>query len=423
MGVRAILWFLFVLGSLTRSFAQEGHIKEEELKIEITPSITVTDVVAAALAISPNRLILQSKSDYATALSNKASSLFSDTPQLSISHQNDAVMSDQGLREWESSIHLPLWMPGQKAANKLKARMTDRENEAFEKIVILDITGQVRELLWELKLAELELDEAKRNLKLAGQLHQLILRGVAAGNIPKKDTIMSSQKVMDQEIVLLSADAKYIDVARRYESLTGLTRAPEFIEEERAASDDPGNFEDDIENYPTLVFAEANADLVRADYEIQKSSWSSAPSLSFGLKRERGSVFDRNINSVNVGISIPLGAGVHTNSKRMEAALAVAEAETAKEFIKKELKLALHDAEHELEICEAQIPIMSEHLSLAEENLRLSQKAYDVGESDLMDLLKIQDEYFISSLSKKRIDLECKRAVARQNQILGVLLP
>lgn len=110
-------------------------------------------------------------------------------------------------------------------------------------------------------------------------------------------------------------------------------------------------------------------------------------------------------------------------TKRSAAAMTLAEAEREKEFIKRDLKLALHEAEHELELCDVRLPITSSHLDLAAENLRLSQKAFDVGEINLLDLLKIQEQYFISSRQQKRMKLECKRAIARQNQIWGVLLP
>ncbi|PCI43551.1 MAG: hypothetical protein COB49_12070, partial [Alphaproteobacteria bacterium] len=42
---------------------------------------------------------------------------------------------NQGLREWESSLDMPLWMPGQKAASRQKARMYILEAEAYAKEV------------------------------------------------------------------------------------------------------------------------------------------------------------------------------------------------------------------------------------------------------------------------------------------------
>lgn len=299
MIIRNFIFVMFVFTCVTKSSAQEIHEMKEDFSIEITSSLTMGEVVASAITISPNKITLQAKNDYAAALSNKANSLLSETPQISISHQSDRFISNQGLREWESSLDLPLWMPGQKSANKLKARMSKKENEAYEKLTTLEITGQVRELLWELKLAALELEEAKRDLQFAETLHNEITRRIDAGNLPRKDEILGSKEIMDQKIKLLNAEAEYIHVAKRYQSFTGLTQAPQFIEETVKAPYGSDKFVLDKENFPILALADANVELTRADYKISKKSWSSAPIFSIGVKKERGSALDRNINSVN----------------------------------------------------------------------------------------------------------------------------
>ena len=85
--------------------------------------------------------------------------------------------------------------------------------------------------------------------------------------------------------------------------------------------------------------------------------------------------------------------------------------------------MALHESEHELEICEIQLPFAQSHFDLAKENLRLSQKAFDMGESNLLELIKAQEQYYISANQNGIKIIECKRAIARHNQIRGVLVP
>jgi outer membrane protein, heavy metal efflux system len=92
-------------------------------------------------------------------------------------------------------------------------------------------------------------------------------------------------------------------------------------------------------------------------------------------------------------------------------------------LVNREYKLSLHEAEHELEVCEVQLPLSASHFKMSQENLRLAQKAFDMGETDLFDLLKIQEQFFSSSAENTQIIIECKRAIARHNQVKGVLLP
>ena len=110
-------------------------------------------------------------------------------------------------------------------------------------------------------------------------------------------------------------------------------------------------------------------------------------------------------------------------SKRSAAAIELAEADRANLFLKREHRLHLHEAEHELEVCTIQLPFSKSHFDMATENLRLSHRAFDLGESDLLDLLKIQEQYFLSAGDNIKKIIECKRAIARHNQIKGVLLP
>lgn len=411
--LQRLLFLLLVSWHLSAGAQQNSTL---EFEITANDTMTVQDVVSAAHSRSPDGLVVNSKEQNASALSAKASSLFSDTPAISFQLQNDRYFSNQGMREWEGGIDLPLWMPGQKAASRQKARVSSREAEVYQNLVIFSVTGQVREMLWEITLAEASLRQSRNNLKIAEDLDRDISRKITAGNLPRRDALLSQKEIMSRKMAVIEAEAEYIHVAREYEAITGLTEMPAFFEE-------TVNHEIDGESVPLLELAQAKVDFMEAQYRVSKSSWSRAPILSVGLKRETGSFLDQNINSFGVGLSVPLGAGAHMTSKRAAAAVELAEAERQNELVKRDHRLHLHEAEHDLEVCEIQLPFSSSHFEMAKENLRLSQKAFDMGESDLIELLKVQEQYFNSSAENSQKIIECKRAIARHNQIKGVLLP
>lgn len=412
-----ILLFCLIIVWPNMVMAQKGDDGYNlEFQIYINNTMTLGEVVKAALARSPDNIVVQSKGLNSQALRGRAGSFFSATPEISIQHQNDSLRSDQGLREWQTSIDMPLWLPGQKSAAKNKARMAINETTAYEKLVILEVTGQVREILWELKLGKAALDQALKNLELSQALNKDINKKIAAGNLARRDAFLSQQDVMTRKMELISATGDYIHVAREYSSVTGLDQRPENIEEV-IVSDVDG------ENAPMVELANAQVDYQEAEYREVKNSWSSAPKFSMGLKRERGKLLGRNIDSVGFGLTLPLGAGVHMTSKRAASALELASAERNLQLVQRQHRLHLHEAVHELEICQVQLPLSQSHYQLASENLRLSQKAFDMGQSDLLDLIKIQEQFFQSSAQNTKIIIECKRAVARHNQIKGILLP
>ena len=291
-----LILFLWPLGAAS----QDGGTLE--FKIGISDSLTLQDVVKATLLKSPNNVVALAKKNNADALSGRASSLFSDTPEISFNHQNDSIMSNQGLREWESSLDMPLWMPGQKAASRQKARMSSLEAKAYQKLVILEATGQVREMLWEIKLADAGLEQSRNNLKMALALDRDIAQKIAAGNLPKRDALLSQKEIMTRRMELITAEADYIHPAREYEAVTGLTVMPAHI-------DEVVNLEVDGKNAPEIELAQAKVDFMEAEYNESKSRWSNPPKLSVGFKRETGSFLGRSINSLGVGLSMPLGAG------------------------------------------------------------------------------------------------------------------
>lgn len=415
---KRFLLFLIILfpQMLMAQDVTDTAIPELEFQIYMSNSITLSDVVDAALTRSPDKFVVKSKGLFIDALKGRAASFFADTPEISIYHQNDSFNSNQGLREWESSLDMPLWMPGQKSAAKNTARMAAQEMTAYEKLTILEVTGLVREILWELKLGAAALRQAERNLALSNTLNDDINKKIAAGNLPRRDALFSQKEIMTRKMELLAAQVDYIHAAREYESVTGLNEMPENIDEVRASSTD-------AENIPMIEYVNAQVDFQEAEYRELKNSWSNSPKFSVGLKRERGNLLDQNINSVGFGLSIPLGAGVHMTSKRAKSALALANSERSRAMVERQHKLHLHEAEHELEVCEIQLPLSQRHFEMASQNLTLSQKAFDMGQSDLLELLKIQEQFFQSSAQNTTKTIECKRAVARHNQIKGILLP
>ncbi|PHZ86505.1 TolC family protein [Paremcibacter congregatus] len=414
---RVFLWLLLIMGYSTGLSAQEGHKQpDQEFEVTVNKSLTIADVVKATLSRSPENFVIKSKENNAVALTKRAESFFANTPEISLSHQNDRFGSDQGLREWESSLEMPLWLPGQKSASKQKARMSEKEAEAYQDLSLWYVWGQVRELLWQVKLAEAGLDESRNSLEMAMALDRDIARKISAGLLPQRDSLLSKKEVMSRRMEFITAQKEYIHAAKQYESVTGLNQMPEQIEEFSVP-------DDEALAAPVLVLADANVEFLQADYREKSKEWSVAPRLSLGVRREKSSYLDRNIDSVSLGLSVPLGGGVHMGPKRAEAALALAEAERQREIVKREHRLHLHEAEHELEVCKSQLPLTQSHLELAQENLRLSQKAFDLGEGNLLELLKVREQFFMSSSQNSLRNIECKRAIARHNQIKGVVVP
>ncbi len=394
-------------------------ISAPDYKLYADRTLSLRDVVDATLSRSPDRLMIKSRQEIATALKRKSASFFSDSPEIAIRHQNDSLGSNQGLREWESSLNMPLWLPGEKSANRKKARMSQAEADAYKALMTWQVAGEVRQLLWDIKLAEATVRENLKSLEMARSLDRNLKKQIAAGNLPGRDALLSRQETMSREMALIMAQSEYFHAGQIYQKYTGLARIPaDFTEQmvERKAGENLP-----LTNLPLINLADARVEYLRAEFREITSRWNSPPTLSLGVRRERGAYLDRNIDSVSLGLSFPLGGRVHAAPKRAAAAVALADAERQREVVRRSQSLMLHETHHELEICRAQLLLAEEHLSLAGENLRLGQKSYELGESDMRDFLRIREQYFDSSRKNVTQKIKCQRAVARHNQVKGIL--
>ncbi|MFC7050093.1 TolC family protein [Emcibacter nanhaiensis] len=409
--IGAAFWFLLLMGP-GAAFAEEHE--GEHVKLVPDQALSLGEVIDRAAELAPDRFMVDARNKTGKAYGRKASSFFAGAPEISVHHQNDFLISDQGLREWEGRLDLPIWMPGEKRAWKDRARAAGSEADAFRNQLVWAVAGEVRDLVWQVKLAEASLDESRAALETAEKLLDDVEKRIRAGDLPKNTVLLARQELAGRRIAIKGAERDYVDSAMMYKTYTGLDRIPTNIAEQRQ------EVEDDYA-VPPVIYARRQMDYYQAEYDSERASWSSSPTITVGVKRERGGYDDRSIDSVSFGLTVPLGSATHSAPRRAEAAEKLANAERELAMAMREQKLALHEAEHELEVCLIQQEITDEHFRMASENLRLAERAFELGESDLMDLLRVREQYFQSSGVHSRQKLQCSLGVARYNQTKGIL--
>jgi len=78
-------------------------------------------------------------------------------------------------------------------------------------------------------------------------------------------------------------------------------------------------------------------------------------------------------------------------------------------------------ARHALEGAERQLSMARERRSLAIDNMRLAEKSFSLGESDLATLLRIRAAAFESENTYDRQHIARMASISRLNQALGVM--
>jgi outer membrane protein TolC len=118
---------------------------------------------------------------------------------------------------------------------------------------------------------------------------------------------------------------------------------------------------------------------------------------------------------------LPVGGGRYGAVSRAQASRRLAESESAQGLLLRELDLALHEAEHDLFVVEESLDIVSERTVLAERQWEMAQTAFELGEIDFRDLLRVQETLLAARRDVRRFEILRDRAIAEINQALGDL--
>jgi cobalt-zinc-cadmium efflux system outer membrane protein len=170
-----------------------------------------------------------------------------------------------------------------------------------------------------------------------------------------------------------------------------------------------------------LAAAAAAARSARAKVTVADESQRAAPELALRVKRERGDFAESYANTIGIRLKIPFSSGAQV---RREVSGAQAEANQAEaEMLRTQtrVQLEIERARSALDSTGQQLVLAQERMRLSAENLRLSEKAFALGETDLTTLLRIRAAAFDAEAFLGRQRVGRAAAISRLNQALGVL--
>lgn len=403
-----IVFCLLVVAPLIASAEEPG-------RLTVDHQLTLSNVVEAAYVRSPRQAVLRAGNSVVIAREIQAGSPLPGAPALVARHQSDAIGSGRNLVEWEAGLEIPLWLPGQRAAREAVAQEVRSELTAGQNGLKLLIAGQVRDAVWALELNRSAAALAETRLRTAQSLQADVEKRWKAGELAKTDTLLVQNETLQAQTQWLRAVAELNHAEHRYWMLTGLKQRPQAAGETRTAQ---AGIND---SHPLLAEESARVELARSERNLVQTERRENPQLAFNTRHERGAFDTEFNNSIGVSLRIPLDAEVRAAPMLASAEMALGEAMSRHAQQKINLQALLHEAEHNLETTLAELGVIESQQSLTQENLRLAKKSFDMGESDLVSLLRVQAlaRETEVALGSRRIQLQWD--IARYNQAVGVL--
>src|SRR5690606_32550253 len=178
--------------------------------------LTFKGLLEIALGAHPRQLELGARSAEAEAWRDRSGNLLAAAPSLYFSYLSDRPLDARDQREYESGVELPLWRPGQRSAARAVAESAAAESDAARAALALDVAGVLRDVLWDIEAAAVELAAAEESRAVAAELLEAVERLHARGELPLADVLLAQAALLEREQQLVAQQAMLVDAEHEY---------------------------------------------------------------------------------------------------------------------------------------------------------------------------------------------------------------
>lgn len=397
-------------------FGLSSTMLSQAVLADQTEPLTLKTLTDYVFLNHPGRQAESSMDALAQSRAALAGQLFAEPLGLSVNHYNDVIGSSDGLQEWETSVEMPIWLPGEKRQQQNLSRHLAAEVPYYQQRLRLEASAQVREHVWQVMLAAAKVRHAEVLQENAENLLNNVENRVKGGDLAQSEALLAQTHQLEMRSSLEAAKMQLQQSLNQYQYLTGQQVLPDEIEERLPLSQT-------IElDHPLL--AELTQQIARQRSVIANARYDNArhPSLSLGVKRERDEHADPYNNSIGVGISFALNDGQYQQPAIAEAGRQLAELQIAQQQQKRQLEANLLAAMDHYKSLEQRQALLKEQFEVSQQYVAMQQRSFDMGGIDLTSLLRSQEVTDKHRHQLLQLEIEIQQQIARINQIAGKLL-
>ncbi len=398
----------------------------EMVQLEYSSSVTLSSLTQYVYEHHPKRHSELAQQQQANANTELAEATFAGARTVNLRHQNDFVGSSDGLQEWEATVDMPLWLSGQKQTQLQLSDKILAELPSYQQQVRLEASAIVRDLIWRIIKASNTAEQAYQVWQTAKKLERDVVARVKAGELAGTEQLLVNTNVIEMHSQYELAQAELEHALTSYRRLTGEQVLPKEFEESLPMSvvenEQHHSATQVMPSHPSLKMWDQRIDTLRAKQDIAHFDGAVNPVVSVGVRSERGDRTAKFNNSIGVGISLAFDDTVYRKPAVANATRALADAEMARLQLERDLNIAVFTQLHDLETKRQQLKLIIEQDTATKKYLALQQRAFDLGEIDLISLLRTQALANKSHNRKLALEIEIKYLIATVNQAVGVTL-
>ena len=363
----------------------------------------------------PQAIAFTAREAEAQARADVAAGLTPTPPSLSLSNVSDRLNANAGKDAWELELAVPLWLPGQRAARGLEAGRVAADVAARRSALRLQLAGELRDVWWQLAASRQALEVAVQRTMAARALEADVLRRFKVGELARVDANLAQNERLAAEGEWLEAQSALRLAEQSYRTLTGADAPAQLTEEAAAAL--PGT----DEPHPQLAAAQTLAQLAQARLTVAGQTRRDAPELALRLVRDRTDFNAPYTQAVGIKLTVPFSSGARVRQDTAAAQADTAQADAELALAQQRVAQEATRARLALDVAQQQLTHAQERRALTADTLRLAEKAFALGESDLSALLRARSAALEADAFFNRQHTARLSGVSRLNQSLGVM--
>ncbi|KQO25886.1 transporter [Acidovorax sp. Leaf76] len=395
----------------------QAQLTAEPAEPAAVAPLTLKSLFERAWERQPEAQSAALRRESAQAARSGASSLLAEPAALELSRKSDRPGSNQGSREYEVGVALPLWLHGERAR---KAALGDAEIKAVESRRLaaqLQLAATVREAWWTLQRAQAELGLAQDRLQNAQRLAADVARRFQAGDMSRADQAQADSAVAQAEAAVAEATGARDVAQAALAAWGGSVVLADGAEPEAEALPAAGLPAD----HPSVADWNDQAAVARRAADLAAVQTRANPELTVAATRGREQAGERYLQSFTVGVRIPLGGGDRARAKETAARADALDAEVRARAEQDRLAADLAAATARVKASQAQREAMARHAALARDTRGFIDKAFRLGEADWPTRLRVELEAVQAERQLARARIDAAAAISTLRQALGLL--
>ena len=407
------------LAGFTAAYTLAAHAQTAQTGAD---NVTLKQAFDAAWARQPEAVALPTRRDAARAQQQAARAWTPEPAALELSNKTDRLNRNQGGRELEVGIAVPIWLPGERTRSAALADAEERAVESHASAAQLRVSAAVREAWWQWQRARAEADAARDQLANAQRIAADVGRRLRAGDLARADQHQADGAVATAEAALAHAQAAVSASLQQLRAGTGIALAA--LDAARGAHQpepEPRDSQSELDTHAALRDLTNRAAVAERSAALTTTRSRANPELTLAVTRERDAFGERHQQSVTFGVRIPFGAGARHEARNAAAQADATEAQTLLALARERLIAEREAARAHVDAARAQRAAAERRLQLARESRGFFDKSFRLGETDLPTRLRIELEATDAERQAARSGIELAAAISAWRQALGLM--